>query len=183
MDVGPARPAGPATVGRADDELLGTQIVRLVRNVVAYLHLERWREETTIADCRCCVPDLDNVEVSLGTECHAGNALIVALEKGVCHAVHHAIYKDRMRIARIDLLGPCTSPRVLWTIPERWNSVSHEEEHACFPYILGDSVNDIPELWNCCDLVDCRVTLERIVAVVRIVIPKGPHFVLGPLYL
>ncbi len=180
MDVGPAR---LATAGRADDELLGTQIVRLVRNVVAHLHLEGWGEETTIADCRCRVPDLDNVEISLGTECHPGNALIVALEKGVCHAMHHAIHKDRVRIARIDLLGPCTSLGVLGTIPERRNSVSHEEEHARLPYILGNSVNDIPELWNCGDLVDCRVTLERIVAVVRIVIPKGPHFVLGPLYL
>lgn len=86
------------------------------------------------------------MKVSLWTECHAGNALIVALEKGVCHAMHHAIHKDRMRIARIDLLGPCTSLGVLWTIPERRNSISHEEEHTRLPYILGDSVNDIPEL-------------------------------------
>jgi len=86
------------------------------------------------------------MKVSLGTECHAGNALIVALEERVCHAMHHAIHKDRMRIDRIDLLGPCASARIFGCIPKRRDAVPHEEEHARLPYILGDSVNDIPEL-------------------------------------
>lgn len=123
------------------------------------------------------------MEVPLGTECHAGNALVVALEETVCHAMHHAIHEDRVRIHRIDLLGPGASLGVLGTIPHWQDPLSHEEEHARLPNILGNAVDDIPELGCILDDVHALVALERVVVVVGVVIPESPHLVLLPLNL
>jgi len=81
-----------------------------------------------------------------------------------------------MRIGRIHLHGPCATLVVLRRIPQGWDPGFHEEEHAGFPHILGNAVNDSPELIDGLDLVHLDVTVEGIVAVVGIVIPESPHF-------
>jgi len=52
----------------------------LVRNITSGLDLECGAEQLAIRYSRCGVPDLDDVKLPLGTDCHSGDAVIVALE-------------------------------------------------------------------------------------------------------
>ena len=55
--------------------------MRLVRDIVAQLHLEAWTEESAIGDGRGEVPNLYDVKLTLRRNRHACDALVVVLEE------------------------------------------------------------------------------------------------------
>ncbi len=104
--------------------------MRLVGDVIAQLHLEAGTKELAVGDGGGRVPDLDDVEVPLGRDGHTRNHLVVCLQELVRHAVDHAVYKDRVGVGGVHLLGLGTALVVLGSIPQRSDALAHEEEHA-----------------------------------------------------
>lgn len=104
--------------------------MRLVGDVIAQFHLQRWVEESTVGDSGRRIPDLDDVEVPLGRERDTRDGVVLALEELVCQAVDHTVDEDGVRLGGIYLLAPGTALVVLGGIPERTVSVAHKEEHA-----------------------------------------------------
>ena len=104
--------------------------MRLVCDIIAQLHAESRVEESTVGDSGGCVPDLDDMEVTLGGECDTRDGVVLALEELVGQAVDHAVHEDGVGLGGIDLLAPGTALVVLRGVPERTVSITHEEEHA-----------------------------------------------------
>ena len=104
--------------------------MRLVGDIIAQLHAESRVEESTVGDSGSCVPDLYDVEVTLGGECDTRDGVVLALEELVCQAVDHTVDEDSMSLGGIHLLAPGTALVVLRGVPERTVSITHEEEHA-----------------------------------------------------
>ena len=110
--------------------LLRSQIVRLVGNVVAQLHLECGTEQLAVRHGCCRVPHLDNMKLSFGRERDPHDCLIVLGQQFACNAVNHTIQEDGIGLGGIDLLGPCAALVILGRIPQGTNALFHKEEHA-----------------------------------------------------
>ena len=104
--------------------------MRLVGDIIAQLHAKAGVEESTVGDSGRRVPDLDDVEVTLGGECDTRNGVVLALEEPVCQAMDHTVDEDSVRLGGIHLLAPGAALVVLGGIPERTVSITHKEEHA-----------------------------------------------------
>ena len=102
----------------------------LVGDIVSQLHPEARAEEPAIRNGCRRVPDLDDVEVTLGGESDAGDGLVVVLEEPVGEAVDHAVHEDGMRLRCIDLLRPGAALVILGGVPQGTVAVTHKEEHA-----------------------------------------------------
>ena len=104
--------------------------MRLVSDIVPQLHSETRTKETAIGHRCCGVPDLDNVDVPLRREGDSGHDFVVTLEELVGQAVDHAVDEDSVGLRGVDLLAPGAALVILGRIPERADSVPHQEEHA-----------------------------------------------------
>ena len=65
----------------------------LIHDIVTQLHLQCRAKQLAIGYRSRRVPDLDDVEVTLGGQGNADNRVIVALQHTVRQAVHHTIHK------------------------------------------------------------------------------------------
>lgn len=63
--------------------LLGTEIMCLVRDVVAYFHSESGREQLAIGDASRDIPDLDDVEVAFGRDSDSCDVFILCLQETI----------------------------------------------------------------------------------------------------
>ena len=83
---------------RSRDRLLWSEIVRLVGNVIAELHLETRTKQPSIGHTCSRVPDLDNMKRALWRHRDTRNRFILFRQELPCDAMHHAIEEDCIRI-------------------------------------------------------------------------------------
>lgn len=81
------------------------------------------------------VPDLDNVEGSLGRQRDALQGLLPLLKHTITNTLDHGIDEDCVGLCRINLLRPCSAPLILGNIPQGTDALLHEEEHTALPGI------------------------------------------------
>ena len=110
--------------------LFWPEIMSLVRNIIANSHLQRGVEQSAVRHGGCSIPDLDNVEVAFGRDSDSCNAIIVALQEGLRHRMNHTIHKHCVSIVCVHLLGPRTTLIIFRGVPQRAESLFHQEEHA-----------------------------------------------------
>jgi hypothetical protein len=149
--------------------------VGLVRDIITQPHLQGGAEQLAVRHRRGGVPDLDDVEVTLGGHGDPRDGLIVCLEEGLGHGVNHAVDEHGMRVVGVHLLGPCAALVVLGRVPQGTDTLAHQEEHARVPCLGRDSLHHRPEL--CCggELQELDVTRQAVVIVVGVVIPEDPR--------
>ena len=148
--------------------------MRLVGDVVSQLHLERRVEQPAIRDGRRVVPNLDNVEVTFGRESHSDDRVVILLQHLVRKAVNHAVHEDLVRLRGIHFLGPGATLVILGRVPQRTESITHQEEHSGVPGLRRDCFHDRPELSGGREGQDLNVAVERVICVVGVVIPQHP---------
>ena len=153
--------------------LFWPKVVRLICDIIAEFHLQRRTEELPIGDGGVCIPDLDNVEVSLGRQCHTGDGVIVALQQTSGQTMNHTIRKDCVGLRGIHLLRPRPTLIILRRIPQGAIPLLHKEEHSRIPGFCRDGFDDGPEILCSLDLHDLDVALQRVVCIVGIVIPES----------
>jgi hypothetical protein len=146
----------------------------LVSDVVPNLHLEGRREELAIAYGSGCIPDLDDVKLTLRREGDAYDDVVVGLEHCVGEAVDHAVDKHCVGLVSVDLLGPCATLVVFGGVPQRTKPLAHQEEHARIPRFGRDCLHHRPEFGRRVALHDLDVACERVVCIVGVVIPQDP---------
>ena len=143
-----------------------------IHNIIAQLHSQCWGEQLSVAYCCGCIPDLNDVKLTLWRQCHTYNGIILVLEHSVGKAMDHTIDEDLMGLRRVNLLGPRAALVVLGCIPQRTIPIAHQKEHARIPGFRRDGFDNRPELGWRIKCVDLNVTLQRIVVVVGVVIPQ-----------
>lgn len=102
----------------------------LVSDIIPKLHPEARTEEPAVRNGRGRVPDLDDVEVTLGGQGDASDRVVLALEELIGQAMDHAVHEDGVCLGGIHLLAPGTALVVLRRVPEGTVAITHKEEHA-----------------------------------------------------
>ncbi len=104
--------------------------MRLVSDIIPQLHAEARAEEPAVRNGSGRVPDLNDVEVTLGRQGDASDGLVLALEELVSQAVDHAVHEDGVCLGGIHLLAPGTALVILRCVPQGTVTITHKEEHT-----------------------------------------------------
>jgi len=156
--------------------LLGAKIMCLVGDIIPDLHLETCCvEELAVVYRRSEIPDFDDVKLTLGRQSDPRDTFILLGEHLLGEAVDHTVEEHVAGLGCINLLRPCATLVVLGGVPQRANSLAHQEEHPGIPCLGGDRLYDGPEVLCGYNTRDLDVAVERIVRVVGIVIPQHPR--------
>jgi len=125
---------------------------------------------------RRVIPQLDDVEVALG-RCREADKRILLRGHDIVFAdnrMHHQIDGDLIEVLGWHLLAPRSAILVLGNFPDGTKPATHEEEVSTFPGILGNRIDDGPELLRGGDIGDFLVVDEAPVLHAGIEIPQNP---------
>lgn len=159
--------------------------MRRLRDVVRNPQPRRGRQLALVVVSGIRVPDLDDMEGSLGRERDSHQALFALLKQSIAHTLDHGVDEDRVGLRRINLLGPRSAPLILRHVPHRTRAVFHEEEHSVLPSIPWDGVHKGPELGRVRDRTHIHIRSHRPIRVIRMVLLERPrmrkrHLVFDP---
>lgn len=82
---------------------------------------------------------------------------------------------DIVEVARGNLLAPRAAVLILGNLPNRTETLAHEEEVSAFPRFTGDGGDDGPELLRGGEVGDLLVVREAPVLVAGIKVPQHPR--------
>lgn len=148
--------------------------MRRLGDVVRNPQPRRGRQLALVVIVRIRIPDLDDVEGTLGRQRDPLECVLALLKHAIANTLDHGVNEDRVGLRSFNLFGPGTACLVFGNVPQRTYSLFHEEEHSVLPSIPWDAVDQRPELGGIPHRTDLHIGFQRPIRIIRMVLPERP---------